>query len=539
MAVRNGQEALLVALAAVGIAACTDTAPLSPLAERDTGSMAPAAGASFTVATSSEIQIVSSIAPDRCLEVKEGKLGNGTPLVLGQCSSNSPRQYFRWVGEEIRFGELCVDAAGRKGRDGDRIRLWSCDGGSNQKWRSTAAGEIRGIADKCMDVYAKDSRLGTPIHLWTCDGGSSQRWTNKATSTGTETVPASVTIAPSSVALNEGASATLSATVRDASGNILGDAQVSWSSSDAAVAGVSGSGVVAGMRAGSAMITASSGGKSASASVQVLAPLANECANPKSGWIFCDDFDQDRLSRYFEFATDNGSFARVSGVGNEGSTGMRARFAAGQVSAGSLKLAFGRTPDAYMRPADAGTANYREVYWRVYLRNEPTWTGGGGDKLSRAIVFANAQWAEAAKALLWSGSADSGFQDYLILEPVSGTDPNGVLKSTKYNDFANQRYLGYRGGTTPIFSSPYVGKWYCVEAHVRLNDAGQSNGVFEFWIDGKLEAARSDLNWLGSYNEYGINSVFLENYWNSGSPKAQERYMDNFVVSTRPIGCGR
>ena len=39
--------------------------------------------------------------------------------------------------------------------------------------------------------------------------------------------------------------------------------------------------------------------------------------------------------------------------------------------------------------------------------------------------------------------------------------------------------------------------------------------------------------------EYGINTLFIENYWNAGSPRAQSRYIDNVVVSTEPIGCGR
>jgi hypothetical protein len=82
-----------------------------------------------------------------------------------------------------------------------------------------------------------------------------------------------------------------------------------------------------------------------------------------------------------------------------------------------------------------------------------------------------------------------------------------------------------------------VGKWYCIEAHARLNDPGRATGVFELWINGALEARIEKLNWQGSYREYGINTVFLENYWNDGSPQAQERYFDNFVVSTERIGC--
>ncbi|HEX5436668.1 MAG TPA: hypothetical protein VFW98_05895, partial [Gemmatimonadaceae bacterium] len=66
---------------------------------------------------------------------------------------------------------------------------------------------------------------------------------------------------------------------------------------------------------------------------------------------------------------------------------------------------------------------------------------------------------------------------------------------------------------------------------------GQSNGSFELWIDGALEAQETTLNWLGSYSDYGINAVFFENYWNKGSPVAQDRYFDDLVVSTKRIGC--
>src|SRR5690606_16146937 len=40
------------------------------------------------------------------------------------------------------------------------------------------------------------------------------------------------------------------------------------------------------------------------------------------------------------------------------------------------------------------------------------------------------------------------------------------------------------------------------------------------------------------YSAYGINALLLENYWNNGSPRQQERYFDNLVVSTQRVGCG-
>jgi hypothetical protein len=267
-------------------------------------------------------------------------------------------------------------------------------------------------------------------------------------------------------------------------------------------------------------------------------PIVHECDAARPAWIFCDDFETDRLGRYFEYASQDSSFVRADSVGVLGSIGMRVHFRKGQVDAGSLKLAFGKTPSAYMRPVDSGATVYRELYWRMYVRNDPAWTGGGGDKLSRALVLTSGSWSEAMGAPVWSGGTATG-SSYLAIDPFSGTDIAGTLVATTYNDFPHLRWLGAVRSRTPIFDRSHVGRWYCVEAYVRLNDPGQSNGVFQLWIDDYLEARRSDLNWVGRFSDYGLNAVFFENYWNAGAPAAQDRYMDNIVVSTSRIGCGR
>src|SRR6266568_4733579 len=190
-------------------------------------------------------------------------------------------------------------------------------------------------------------------------------------------------------------------------------------------------------------------------------PAAGECATPKAGWIWCDDFEQNRLGQYFEYDSSSSDFVRAAGVGMDGSYGMRVHFAAGQVSAGSLHLAMGKVPDSYFRTVDAGTAIYRNVYWRMYVRNQTGWSGGGGYKLSRAISFATSNWAEAMMAHVWGDPPGSG---ELSLDPASGTDAAGNLLTTKYNDFANMRWLGAQAGVTPLFDASHVGQWYCVDA---------------------------------------------------------------------------
>jgi hypothetical protein len=72
---------------------------------------------------------------------------------------------------------------------------------------------------------------------------------------------------------------------------------------------------------------------------------------------------------------------------------------------------------------------------------------------------------------------------------------------------------------------------------MRLNTAGNSDGLLEMWINGQIQAQSSGLNFLGSYSDFGINAIFFENYWNAGSIAPQDRYFDNLVVSTARVGC--
>ena len=87
-----------------------------------------------------------------------------------------------------------------------------------------------------------------------------------------------------------------------------------------------------------------------------------------------------------------------------------------------------------------------------------------------------------------------------------------------------------------IHSTEESGWWICVEARAKLNSPGKRDGINLLWIDGRLEAERRGLDWRGTFDDYGINAVFLEAYWNRGSPVEQSRWIDHFVISTEPIG---
>ncbi len=435
--------------------------------------------------------------------------------VMNDISANGTPRVRLWID-----GQLKMDAAGSSTAATNNLSFGTI------QWTGTYNSPAATATSWLDDVAVSTNCIGVP------DGG-----TTPPPAPGVS----AVIVSPATASVAAGATQQFSATERLSDGSTRPATGVIW----AATGGlISGSGVfTAGAVAGSyRVIGVGAGGLADTAAVTVTTSTTppptsgaptNECASPRSGWIWCDDFEQNRLSSYFEVDNGGGGFARTTGVGRNGSVGMRARWAAGQVEAGNLKLAFGRTPNAYFRAADAGTANYRNVYWRAYVRTQAGWTGGAGWKFTRAIVFANANWAEAA-----IGSV-SGFWEntFLTATGQSGTDAAGNLVTTRYNDFDNLRTVASADGSTRLFDGANANAWHCVEGHMQLNDAGQSNGVLEFWVNGTLQARQANVNWLGAFNAYGINALFFENYWNGGPPQAQERYWDNLVVSTQPIGC--
>jgi hypothetical protein len=269
----------------------------------------------------------------------------------------------------------------------------------------------------------------------------------------------------------------------------------------------------------------------------IAAANASECDNltiAAGQVIWCDSFEPEDLppsgnfaDNYFNVQDDTAGqrFGRSTNEAHEGSYSFRHAWQAGEVSPGWFYRTFGRNP---LASQSHSTTDFREVYWRFFVKY-PTGTTSFPEKVTRTIIYADTNWAQAMIGHVWLVDHGSRF---LRIDPASGTDAAGNLISRMYND-PNMRWLGGVDSPIPIA----VGAWQCHEVHIKLNSPGASDGVFELWLDGALAASRYDLNWVGAYNAYGINSVLIESYWNGGAPQATQRYIDNFVIATGRIGC--
>jgi uncharacterized protein YjdB len=137
----------------------------------------------------------------------------------------------------------------------------------------------------------------------------------------------SVAVSPSSLSLTPSQTGTLSATVTDASGVVVTNRAVSWSTSDGAIASVSQTGVVTAVAPGSATITATSGAASGTATITVVpgtaasvtvTPSTASVKNKKSIQLSATAVDgkgNPITGRAFTWASSNNSYATVDALG--------------------------------------------------------------------------------------------------------------------------------------------------------------------------------------------------------------------------------
>ncbi len=242
--------------------------------------------------------------------------------------------------------------------------------------------------------------------------------------------------------------------------------------------------------------------------------------------IWYDDFSTEK--NYME---SSGKIDYNCNYGLRGGS-MEAGFDKGNVNGkGTRRLMFGDFPgNGYVvRKGE----KFDEIYWRIYIKHEYGWEGAPA-KMSRATsIVSSSNWKQAMIAHVWSGKGNT-----LTLDPARGVEgQTDSIKTTKYNDFDNLVWLGNSPASEFLISATEEsGYWVLVESMVKLNTPGENDGFCRLWIDGRLEAERINLNLRGSYTSHGINAVFLESYWNNMAVKTENRWFDNFVVSTKPIG---
>ena len=242
-------------------------------------------------------------------------------------------------------------------------------------------------------------------------GGS----TDTAVVTVTAAPVSAVTITPASASVLVGQVVQLAATTLDSAGNVLIGRSVTWTSSNASVATVSGTGLVTGAAAGSTTLTATSEGLSGTASITVSdVPVATVTVSPAATSLTIGgtqqftatpkDANGNPLSgRVITWTSSNSGVATVNGTGlvgaaaagsatvtatSEGKSGTAtitvtspppAPVATVAVSPGTASFAVGGTQQltATLRDASGNVLMGRTVTWTSSALTVATVSGSG------------------------------------------------------------------------------------------------------------------------------------------------------------------
>jgi hypothetical protein len=145
--------------------------------------------------------------------------------------------------------------------------------------------------------------------------------------------------------------------------------------------------------------------------VAAVIPAPEQPAQRDEAVIY-DAFDQlpDWRSRYFEYSSAKESFVWTEREGLRGGA-MRCQFDQGQVTAGCLKVLFGRNP---FGRGIRTNETFQEIYWRVYVKHEAGWQGNPA-KLARTTCLAARDWSQGFIAHVWGGNGD-----VLCIDPATG-----------------------------------------------------------------------------------------------------------------------
>ena len=368
-------------------------------------------------------------------------------------------------------------------------------------------------------------------------------------------VVTTVTVSPSTASIVVGATTPLSATVRDAQGNVMTGQTIVWSTSNGAAATVNANGVVTGVAAGSATITATCSGKTGSSAVTLTTPSSGGTL------LFEEDFEDTNL-------------ASRSWYDNTGVVLSTAEHISGSTSSAQYRFLQGATI-----PTSGNAQRHKftptgSVYISFYAKYSANWVGSqqtyhphefyvmstldgdyDGPAFAYMTLYLEHSYQNGGKPVMM-------MQDNKSINTTSGPLPNNLIGSTENRSTAGCNGLAEsnmsitscynappwanaKGMMGPVAFQPnpgtgYKNNWNFVEAYYQLNTIvngiGQADGVMQYWFNGTLVIDRHDILYrTGQHPTIQFSQFLIAPYIGDGSPVDQSMFIDNLRIATARI----
>jgi Ricin-type beta-trefoil lectin domain len=114
----------------------------------------------------------------KCVDDKGNSSANGAAVVIWSCSGSDQAENWKYSSDEFSHNGKCLNDKG-DGGSGSHVILYSCNGGSNEKWSELANGELKLQAHNgslCLDDPRSSKTNGTQLIVYTCKDSANQKW---------------------------------------------------------------------------------------------------------------------------------------------------------------------------------------------------------------------------------------------------------------------------------------------------------------------------------------------------------------------------
>jgi hypothetical protein len=113
----------------------------------------------------------------KCIDVPNWNFADGQRLIVWSCTGGT-NQRWQFVDGTVRTQNgMCMDVAWGSTANGAPIQIARCSGDPAQRFVLTAAGDlVNPQADKCVDITDWNPDNDAVLQLWQCSGNANQKW---------------------------------------------------------------------------------------------------------------------------------------------------------------------------------------------------------------------------------------------------------------------------------------------------------------------------------------------------------------------------
>jgi beta-glucosidase len=122
---------------------------------------------------SGQVEVTVTARPSRRIGAADpynGFTGGHFPWTVTAAADSGPNGPVR-----LNLGGKCLDDTGNSSGNGNKVQMWTCNGGPAQNWTYAEDGTLR-IHGKCLDVISNGTASGTGVQIWSCTGAANQQW---------------------------------------------------------------------------------------------------------------------------------------------------------------------------------------------------------------------------------------------------------------------------------------------------------------------------------------------------------------------------